>query len=125
MPDIEMGKYSVLVRWLASGIGVIVSLFAFYLSFLSYGVISLMEGVIENKSNGSIAAVMANVYWPLLILFGMSSMVISIYIVKNRELSFLFCAALSLLLLISIIFMGIVVVSVNYELTSIVAAQSW
>ena len=124
MPDIEMGKYSVLVRWLASGIGVIVSLFAFYLSFLSYGVISLMEGVIENKSNGSIAAVMANVYWPLLILFGMSSMVISIYIVKNRELSFLFCAALSLLLLISIIFMGIVVVSVNYELTSIVAAQS-
>ncbi|MES9815545.1 MAG: hypothetical protein ABW155_02750 [Candidatus Thiodiazotropha sp.] len=118
-----MSIFKQLIKWGASGAVFIVSLCSWYLAYLNYSVITLMQGVVENTNNdGSFAVSLAASFWPLLIVFGFLCMAMSIYLATNTKIQPIFSFGLALMSLIAVLFMGISVVSANYELAVLVGS---
>ncbi|MEW8287577.1 MAG: hypothetical protein AB2672_16905 [Candidatus Thiodiazotropha endolucinida] len=118
-----MNIFKQLIKWGASGVVFIVSLCSWYLAYLNYSVITLMQGTLENTNNeGSFAVGLAANFWPLLIIFGLSCLAMSIYLAKNTKIQPIYSFGLALMSLIAVIFMGVSVVSANYELAALVGS---
>ncbi|MES9912831.1 MAG: hypothetical protein ABW126_10600 [Candidatus Sedimenticola sp. 4PFRAG1] len=106
-----------ITKWAASGSIFIISLCSWFLAYLNYSTVTLMQGIVGNtNNNGSFAVNLAASFWPLLVVFGLLCMAMSIYLATNTKIQPIFSFGIALMSLIAVLFMGVSVVSANYEL---------